>query len=84
VGRNAIIIAVSYGILGGLVVVVLAALVWSSTLGGRRQIDARKLREREKTWFGIVVVLLVGLLFATIFSNSVRVRFTSSSFSMPC
>ena len=66
-GRNAIIIAVSYGILGGLVVVVLAALVWSSTLGGRRQIDARKLREREKTWFGIVVVLLVGLLFATIF-----------------
>jgi cytochrome c oxidase subunit 2 len=67
VGRTAIIIAVSYGILGGLVAVVIGALVWSSTTSGRREIDARKLGERERTWFGIVVVLLVGLLFATIF-----------------
>jgi cytochrome c oxidase subunit 2 len=67
VGRTAIIIAVSYGILGGVVVLLIGGLVWSSTLGGRRRIDARKLGERERTWFGIVVVLLVGLLFATIF-----------------
>lgn len=66
-GRVAIVIAVSYGILGGLVVLAIAALVWSSTLGRRRQIDARRLAEREKTWFGIVVVLLVSLLFGTIF-----------------
>jgi cytochrome c oxidase subunit 2 len=67
VGRVAIIIAVAYGILGGGVVVVLGVLVWSSTIGRRREIDARKLGERERTWFGIVVVLLVALLFATIF-----------------
>jgi cytochrome c oxidase subunit 2 len=67
VGRIAIIIAVAYGILGGGLVVLLGILVWSSTVGRRREIDARKLGERERTWFGIVVVLLVGLLFATIF-----------------
>jgi cytochrome c oxidase subunit II len=33
----------------------------------RGSVDIEKLREREKTWFGIVVVLLVVLLFATIF-----------------
>ncbi len=66
-GRIAVLIAVSYAILGGALVVVLGAIVWSSTLGGRREIDARKLGERERTWFGIVVVLLVALLFATIF-----------------
>jgi cytochrome c oxidase subunit 2 len=66
-GRTAIIIAVSYGILGGLVVLVIGAVVWSSTVAGRRQIDARKLGEREKTWFAVVVVLLVALLFGTIF-----------------
>jgi cytochrome c oxidase subunit II len=67
VGRIAIVIAVSYGILGGVVVLGIAALVWSSTLGGRRQIDAGKLAEREKAWFAIVVVVLVALLFGTIF-----------------
>jgi cytochrome c oxidase subunit 2 len=66
-GRIAIIIAVSYGILGGVLVVLIGAIVWSSTVGSRRQIDPRRLGEREKTWFGIVVVLLVALLFATIF-----------------
>jgi len=66
-GRTAIIIAVSYGVLGGLVVLVIGALVWSSTLGRHRDIDLRKLAQRERTWFGIVVVFLVGLLFGTIF-----------------
>jgi cytochrome c oxidase subunit 2 len=66
-GRTAIIVAVSYGLLGGLAAVVIGGLVWSSTVGRHRQIDARKLAEREKTWFGIVVVFLVGLLFGTIF-----------------
>ena len=66
-GRTAIIIAVSYGVLGGLVVAAIGAVVLSSTLGKHRRIDTRRLAEREKTWFGIVVVLLVTLLFATIF-----------------
>jgi cytochrome c oxidase subunit II len=67
VGRIAIIIAASYAVLGGAVVLAIGVAVWGSTVGRRREIDARKLAEREKTWFGIVVVLLVGLLFATIF-----------------
>lgn len=50
-----------------MLVVLLGIVVWSSTVGGRHEIDARKLGERERTWFGIVVVLLVSLLFATIF-----------------
>ena len=66
-GRIAIIIAVSYGILGGVAVLLIGAVVWSSTVGRHRQIDTHTLAERERTWFGIVVVLLVGLLFATIF-----------------
>jgi cytochrome c oxidase subunit II len=67
VGRIAILIAVTYAILGGGLVLILGAVVWSSTVGRNREIDARKLGERERTWFGIVVVLLVALLFATIF-----------------
>jgi cytochrome c oxidase subunit II len=67
VGRTAIIIAVSYGVLGGLAVLLIGAALVTSTVGRRREIDARKLAEREKTWFGIVVVFLVGLLFGTIF-----------------
>lgn len=66
-GRIATIIAISYGVLGGLVVLAIGVAVWSSTLGRRHEIDARKLGEREKTWFGVVVVFLVGLLFGTIF-----------------
>ena len=65
-GRTAIIIAVSYGVLGGVVVLLLAFGVWMSTRS-RGSVDVEKLREREKTWFGIVVVFLVALLFATIF-----------------
>lgn len=66
-GRIAILIAVAYGLLGGVLVVAIGAVVWSSTLGRRREIDVRKLGERERTWFAIVVVVLVALLFATIF-----------------
>jgi len=66
VGRTAIIIAVSYGVLGGLAVLLIAFGVWASTQS-RGPVDIEKLREREKTWFGIVVVMLVVLLFATIF-----------------
>jgi cytochrome c oxidase subunit 2 len=89
-GRIAIVIAVSYAILGGALVVVIGAIVWSSTLGRRREIDAKKLGERERTWFGIVVVLLVALLFATIFftpygrsagSNGQRVDVTAQQFA---
>ena len=65
-GRTAIIIAVSYGVLGGLAVLLIAFGVWASTQSGGNA-DIEKLREREKTWFGIVVVMLVVLLFATIF-----------------
>jgi len=79
VGGIAVIIAVSYGLLGGLVVLVIGALVWSSTLGRHRDIDLRKLAEREKTWFGIVVVLLVGLLFGTIFFTPYGRSATSSA-----
>ena len=66
-GRTAIIIAVSYGLLGGVAVLVIGALVWSSTVGRHDEVDTHKLAERERTWFAIVAVLLVGLLFATIF-----------------
>jgi len=66
VGRIGEIIAVSYGILGGVAVLVIALVVWSSTRGRNRHTNLHKLAEREKTWFGIVVVMLVALLFATI------------------
>jgi cytochrome c oxidase subunit 2 len=66
VGRIATIIAVSYGILGGIVVLALAIVIWSSTRARNRNTNLHKLAEREKTWFGIVVVMLVALLFATI------------------
>ena len=60
-------IAVSYGILGGLVVLVIGVVVAVSTLGRRAEIDTKRLAEHERTWFGIVAVMLVALLFATIF-----------------
>jgi len=66
VGRTAIIIAVSYGVLGGFAVLAIALFLWMSTQT-RGAVDVEKLREREKTWFGIVVVMLVVLLFATVF-----------------
>jgi cytochrome c oxidase subunit 2 len=60
-------VAVGYGILGGAVVVVLGILVAASTRGRRPALDAAAVGERERTWFGVVVVALVALLFATIF-----------------
>jgi len=60
-------IAVAYGLLGGVVVLVIGIAVAVSTFGRRREIDTRRLGEHERTWFGIVVVVLVALLFATIF-----------------
>ena len=66
-GRIATFIAVSYAILGGAVVVAIGLVVWHSTRGSRHDLDAKKFGERERTWFAIVVVLLVALLFATIF-----------------
>jgi H+/Cl- antiporter ClcA len=68
VGRTATIIAVSYTIVC-VVAIVLLALIAASTRG-RRTLDAgalKRLGEREKMWFAIVVVLLVTVLFATIF-----------------
>lgn len=60
-------IAVGYGILGGAAVVVLGLIVAGSTRARRPALDANAVGERERTWFAIVVVLLVALLFATIF-----------------
>jgi cytochrome c oxidase subunit 2 len=65
--RIDILIAVTYTALGGVVVLVVGALVASSTRSRGREPDTKKLAHHERTWFGIVVVLLVALLFATIF-----------------
>jgi heme/copper-type cytochrome/quinol oxidase subunit 2 len=68
VGRTATIIAVSYTIACAFAIVFML-FVAVSTRGRRRanQEGLRKLAGREKTWFAIVIVLLVTLLFATIF-----------------
>jgi len=65
VGRIALIIAVSYGTVSVLAIVF---LVWVgvSTRGNQPEPDLRKIGEREKTWFAVVVVLLAVLLFSTI------------------
>jgi cytochrome c oxidase subunit 2 len=60
-------IAVGYAILGGALVIVIGVVVAASTLGRRRKLDTREAAEHERTWFGVVVVLLTVLLFATIF-----------------
>lgn len=65
-GRTATIIAVSYGVLG-VVSIVVALAVWRSTRMRGRAVDAAMLARREKTWFGVAVALLAALLFATIF-----------------
>ena len=66
-GRTATIIAVAYGIVSVVAIVVLAVVGLSTR---RRPLDEaarQRLAEREKTWFVVVVVLLAALLFATIF-----------------
>lgn len=65
--RIDVVIAVAYGILGGLVVLLIGVAVAASTRGRRPSVDTKRLAHHERTWFGIVVVLLVALLFATIF-----------------
>jgi len=65
VGRTAIIIAVSY-VVATVLVTVIGIAVAASTKS-RRPPDVEKLREREKSWFVVAVVLLTALLFATIF-----------------
>jgi cytochrome c oxidase subunit II len=67
-GTTATIIAVAYTAVCALAIGFMAVVARST--GGRgpeRALDTRRLRETEKTWFAIVVVLLVALLVATIF-----------------
>lgn len=67
-GRTATIIAVSYTAVSVLAIVFMVFIAVSTRR--RRQADEatfERLGEREKTWFVVVVVLLVALLFATIF-----------------
>jgi cytochrome c oxidase subunit 2 len=68
VGRTATVIAVSYTVLSAVAIVFMVFVALSTR--SSRQLDGgavRRLRERERTWFVIVIVLLVALLFATIF-----------------
>ncbi len=67
-GTTATIIAVAYTAVCVLAIGFMAVVARST--GGRaaeRALDVRRLRETEKTWFVVVVVLLVALLVATIF-----------------
>ena len=69
-GTTATIIAVSYSVAALLAT---AFMVWIALSTRRRrrrdeaEPDQHALRERERAWFAIVVVLLAALLFATIF-----------------
>lgn len=67
-GTIATVIAVSFTIVCALGILF---VVWiaRSTHGGRPDVvmDMPSIREREKTWFGIVVILLVSVLVSTIF-----------------
>lgn len=64
-GRTAVIIAVSYLVATVLVTGVGVAVAASTRARGEP--DVARLREREKSWFVVAVVLLTALLFATIF-----------------
>jgi cytochrome c oxidase subunit II len=69
VGRTATIIAVSYTIVSVLAIV-FTAFIALSTRSRRKLDDERTLHtlgEHERTWFVVVIALLVALLFATIF-----------------
>jgi cytochrome c oxidase subunit 2 len=65
-GTTALVISISYSVLV-VAGIVLAVLLARSTRARRHEVNTEKLARREKTWLGIVVVLLVVLLFGTIF-----------------
>jgi cytochrome c oxidase subunit 2 len=66
VGNTATVIAIAYLVAVVLGIGVVVGLL-RTTRGTREQVDTEKLAHREKTWLGIVIVLLVALLFGTIF-----------------
>lgn len=53
----------------GLVIIglVISVALWRSTRARRKQVDQHKLERRERGWLVVVVVLLVAMLFGTIF-----------------
>jgi|SRR3990172_7765325 len=65
-GRTATIIAVSYGVIV-ILSVAFVLTVWLSTRARDAGPDVALLARREKTWFAVSVVILVSILFATIF-----------------
>jgi cytochrome c oxidase subunit II len=65
VGSTATLIAVAYGVVVVLGIV-LAVILAASTSGNRRPIDAEKVAHRERTWFFVVIAIMLTLLFATI------------------
>ena len=64
-GTTAKIIAIGYLVLvvGGFGLAILLA----RTTRKRSEVDAEKLAHRERAWLGVVIVILTGLLFGTIF-----------------
>jgi cytochrome c oxidase subunit 2 len=67
VGRIAIVIAVSYAAACALAIGFMVVVALSTRRRrGQSEPASERLHEREKTWFAIVVVLLVALLLATI------------------
>lgn len=68
VGRTATIIAVSYTVASVLAILFMAFVAVSArSRRPQTDVETRRLAEREKTWFAVVVALLAVLLFATIF-----------------
>jgi len=65
VGGTATLIAVAYGVVT-VVGVVLAILLATTTFGRKPPVDAEKLAHRERNWLYIVIVIMLTLLFATI------------------
>jgi cytochrome c oxidase subunit 2 len=64
-GSTAILIAVAYGLVTALAIV-LAVILAVSTSARRPAVDTRKLAHRERTWLFIVIAIMLSLLFATI------------------
>jgi len=65
VGRTATLIAVAYGAVAA-AGFLLAFVLAFTTIGRKPAVDADKLARRERTWLYAVIVLLLALLFATI------------------